>query len=95
MPTITLLPFGSVISCSEGTSILEAVHSSRHPLASSCGGEGVCDKCRVLILGGMEHLSLPQGPELRAMKERPFLPNERMSCQTTVHGDISVSTTYW
>jgi 2Fe-2S ferredoxin len=95
MPTITILPFNTSIPCAVGESILEAVHASRHPLASSCGGEGVCDKCRVLIVEGMEHVSRPQGPELRAMKERPFLPNERMSCQTTITGDISITTTYW
>ena len=95
MATITILPFNTVIPCADDESILHAVLASRHALASSCGGEGVCDKCRVLVLAGMEHLSRPRGAELRAMSERPFLPNERMACQATISGDVCITTTYW
>ena len=95
MPTITIHPFNTAIPCAIGESVLHAVHAARHPLASSCGADGVCDKCRILILDGMDHVAPPSKIERRVMRERPFSANERMACQTFIDGDVTITTTYW
>lgn len=65
------------------------------PVASSCQGDGVCGRCRIQILMGMEHLSTPNDTEKVLRERNHLLPNERISCQTTVHGDILIDTSYW
>lgn len=65
------------------------------PVASSCGGEGVCVKCLIKIIEGKENLSNEEDLETD-MKEIHDVPSGlRMSCQTTVHGDITIDTDYW
>ena len=65
------------------------------PVASSCGGEGVCCKCKIKIVSGAQHLSPPNEVELylREMNNVPL--DFRVSCQTQVAGDIEVDASYW
>lgn len=65
------------------------------PVASSCQGDGVCGRCRIQILMGMEHIS-PAGDTEKILRDRNRLQkSERISCQVTVHGDILIDTAYW
>ncbi|MCB0368604.1 MAG: (2Fe-2S)-binding protein [Bdellovibrionales bacterium] len=65
------------------------------PVASSCHGDGVCAKCRVTILKGLENV-LPESPLEASLRERNNLKeNERLSCQMKLTGDIEIDTNYW
>jgi ferredoxin len=66
------------------------------PVASSCHSKGVCSKCRVQIIAGMENLS-PETPLEKVLRERNRIPDGfRISCQTyLLHGDVTLDTTYW
>ncbi len=65
------------------------------PVASSCRGDGVCAKCRVEIVEGMKNLSRESDLEI-FLRERHGIPRaERVSCQVTVHGDVTVDASYW
>jgi ferredoxin, 2Fe-2S len=92
---IIIAPTGRVLTARDGEILFRAVRRHDHPIASSCDGEGVCDKCRVTVLAGMEHLSPPNEIELRFRQERPFGTNERLACQTIVRGDVTITTSYW
>lgn len=65
------------------------------PVASSCNGDGICGKCRIQVLSGMENLSAETELE-KILREKYHLDkNERISCQTYVLGDIRIDTRYW
>jgi|GEM_PF-2075504 len=59
--------------------LLKALRSFKIPVPFSCGGEGICTTCRVIVVKGRVTERTPLEEE-RA-KERDFLSNERLSCQ--------------
>lgn len=65
------------------------------PVASSCYGDGVCGKCRLEILQGAENLSAPNETESLLRERLNLEKGLRISCQTAVHGDITVDASYW
>ena len=65
------------------------------PVASSCSGDGVCAKCKVIVIEGMENLS-PENETESFLRESKGIPkDQRISCQVQVLGDITIDTTYW
>ncbi len=65
------------------------------PVASSCYGEGVCAKCRLIVVEGPQNLS-PENETEVFLKESNKIPNEmRISCQVQVLGPITIDATYW
>ena len=78
-----------------GTTILAAANQAEVPLGQSCSGDGTCGWCRVTILSGAEHLGSPSPLERKLRESGHHLPDERVACLATVHGDILVTTTYW
>ena len=48
---------GRVVSATEGESVYEALKNNGIYLVASCGGKGVCGKCRVKILGGRSRVA--------------------------------------
>lgn len=78
-----------------GSNLMTAVMNSGAPVASSCHGEGVCAKCRLEIIDGMQNLSNSNETELY-LKERNKLGSAvRISCQTLVLGDVTIDASYW
>ncbi|HEX7705964.1 MAG TPA: 2Fe-2S iron-sulfur cluster-binding protein [Thermoanaerobaculia bacterium] len=75
--------------------VLDVARRAGAPLGNSCGGVGVCTRCRVTVVGGEEHLSPPTTIELRFGSANGFGSNERMACQAVVRGDCEVTTSYW
>lgn len=65
------------------------------PVASSCDGDGVCAKCKIVILEGAENLSKPNETEEFLKETNNLDKNVRISCQTEVLGDITVHASYW
>ena len=41
-----------------GANLMNSLKEKNIPVASSCGGEGVCTKCKVIILKGKTSLSI-------------------------------------
>jgi ferredoxin len=75
--------------------VLDVARRAGAPLGNSCGGVGVCTRCRVTVVEGEESLSPPTAIELRFGSANGFGSNERMACQAVVRGDCVVTTTYW
>ena len=93
--TVRFEPSGRTISVEPGTLLLDAARGAGLPVAQSCGGVAICSWCKMQILEGEEHLSAVEPPEERLMRRQSFKPQERASCQAEVHGDVTVTTTYW
>ena len=78
-----------------GENLFRALRRHGQPIASSCGGDGVCDKCRRAVIDGMQNLSAPGDIENSFRAQRPFTADERMACRVFVHGDVTITTGYW
>ena len=86
---------GSQAAARENETLLDVARRAGVPLGNSCGGVGVCARCKVRVVSGAEHLSAPTSIELRFGPARGFKEDERMACQAVVTGDCTVTTTYW
>ena len=90
---MTFTPLARSAAAKENESILDVARRLSVPLANSCGGVGVCARCRVRIVAGAENLTAPTSVETRF--NRGFGEDERMACQAVVGGDCEVTTSYW
>jgi ferredoxin, 2Fe-2S len=96
VPTISFAKKNrSDISCQVGDNLMKTLLKFDVPVASSCGGDGVCAKCRIKIVIGKENLSQPSELELRLLSKSFGNDEDRISCQTQVIGDITIDAGYW
>ena len=84
--TITFLhPQATKIEVNKGRDLLSAAVAAGVHINSSCGGDGVCGRCKVIIKKGQ----IKTEPSGRiSMKERQ--KGYVLACQTTVHSDVEV-----
>jgi 2Fe-2S ferredoxin len=54
------------------------------PVASSCGGDAVCGKCRVTVVAGSELLTQIGADEASVIQRLGLEANERVSCQVAL-----------
>jgi ferredoxin len=92
---VTFTPLGRAAAAKENESILDVARRAAVPLGNSCGGVGVCTRCKVRVVNGAENLSPATSIETRFGQARGFAEDERMACQAVVLGDCEVTTTYW
>ncbi len=83
--TITFLPHERVITVSSGESLIRAALQAGVHINASCGGEGVCGKCRVLVEKG----TVAGGTSERLSKE-DIDKGYRLACLVKVSEDITV-----
>ncbi len=76
-------------------SLFQILRKNDIPVASSCLGDGVCGKCRLKIEAGIENLSPVEPLEAKLIEKYQLLPSQRISCQCSVHGDVTVTSSYW
>ena len=95
MPLIKFVKKWPELNVEQGANLMKSLLLAGMPVASSCHGDGVCSKCRIQILSGMENLS-PINVTEEVLRDRLKVPKDvRISCQTQVLGDITVDTSYW
>lgn len=92
---VTFTPLGREGAARDDETILDVARRSSIPLGNSCGGVGICARCKVRVLAGAENLTPPTAIELRFGTARGFAEDERMACQAVVRGACEVTTTYW
>lgn len=56
----------------------------------ACGAKGRCTTCKARVLDGMSHLSERTNPEVQYLKLNKLRENERLTCQVTVLGDVTI-----
>jgi 2Fe-2S ferredoxin len=95
MPQISFKKPRPPLEVRTGANLMRALLDGGLPVASSCGGEGICGKCRIQILSGGENLTRPTPLESKRAEKDMLASDERISCQTRIRGDIRVDTTYW
>lgn len=83
--TIVFQPFGRQASVSGNTTLLDAARQAGIPLRSSCGGEGTCGKCRVVVRKGRVDAS-PSAALTDAELEQGYV----LACQARPLEDLEV-----
>lgn len=83
--TVSFLPHSREIQVPDGTVLIRAAMEAGVHINASCGGEGVCGKCRVIVESGevAGGISEQLNPEDR---EKGY----RLACKATVTGDVTV-----
>ncbi len=83
--TVTFLPHGTTISVPAGTSLIEAALEAGVHINASCGGEGVCGKCRVRLESGAV-----QGGITERLSADEVGAGYRLACRSIVEADVTV-----
>lgn len=88
MPKITFIigKDQKVVDSPLDQTILQAAQAGSVPMESACGGNGFCQTCKCRIKEGAENLS-PSNDREEAMG---ITGDERLGCQATVQGDVTV-----
>ncbi|MFM2173788.1 MAG: hypothetical protein RLZZ54_1715 [Cyanobacteriota bacterium] len=96
VPTIRFEQEGQQVGCIEGANLRKAaIDAGINPYKglnnlNNCGGVGQCGTCVVEVVEGMQNLSPRSDVEQVYLADRPA--NYRLSCRTSVNGDVTVRT---
>jgi uncharacterized 2Fe-2S/4Fe-4S cluster protein (DUF4445 family) len=82
---VTFLPFERVQAVAPGESLIRAALQAGVHINASCGGEGVCGKCRVLLEKGEVDGGLSE-----RLKPEESDKGYRLACLSKVTGDVVV-----
>jgi uncharacterized 2Fe-2S/4Fe-4S cluster protein (DUF4445 family) len=85
MYRIRFLPHNKEISVAEGQPLIRAAMEAGVHVNASCGGEGVCGKCRVIIEAGSIEGGITE--KLSADEQKKGL---RLACQSLITSDLTV-----
>ena len=95
MPWIHFVKNIQAFEVEDGANLMHSLLEKGIPVASSCGGDGICAKCKVEIVEGESNIAKEEIKET-ILKDRLRIPKKfRLSCQVKIHGDIKVDTPYW
>jgi len=64
-----------------GESLLKLARRNNLPIGHSCGGNGTCGTCRVVIKSPLSHLPARNEVEAEMARDRGFDSCERLACQ--------------
>jgi ferredoxin len=87
---LTLKPTGVVLDIEEGKNVLELLREKDIYIKSSCGGHATCNDCIIKIVSGEDNLSPSPFPELKLLGNVFHITKERMACQLSVTGDVTI-----
>ena len=83
--TVRFLPHNRQIEVEEGQTLIRAAMEAGVHVNASCGGEGVCGKCRVIIEEG----AVAEGLSER-LSEEDVRKGYRLACRSRITGDVVV-----
>jgi len=82
---VIFFPDNKTVEVAKDTTILSAGFSAGVYINSSCGGEGVCGRCKIIVRSG-KVIAQPNGAVSLEEKRRHVY----LACLTTVHSDVEV-----
>jgi len=78
---VTFLPWGKTAYVLPGTRLLEAAVSAGIVIDQPCGGEGICGKCRVMVVRGACE---PTSAEQKTLTPDELAAGWRLACQASI-----------
>ena len=88
--TISNLNNKQVVSHNNSKTVLSIMHENFIDWMHACGGKGRCTTCKMKIIEGYDQISLLSDFEEKMRKVRRLAANERLACQCSASGDITV-----
>jgi len=82
---VSFLPHNKTIEVQDGENLIRAAMEAGVHINASCGGEGVCGKCRVII----EHGDVKDGISER-LKPEDLEKGYRLACKSLINQDVSI-----
>ena len=82
---VNFLPDNKTISVEKDKTILSAAISAGVYINSTCGGDGVCGRCKVIVKKGQVN---SQSSGVISLEEKKN--NIHLACSTTIHSDLEV-----
>lgn len=82
---VLFLPDNKTVETEENRTILSAAISAGIYINSSCGGDGVCGRCKVILKKG-KVVTLPTGRVSQEEKKRGV----HLACLATIHSDLEI-----
>ena len=83
--TVKFLPYDIISEIEDGDTVIRAALEAGVHVNASCGGEGVCGKCRVMIEEGVVEGGISE--KLSAEDQEK---GYRLACQAVVKSDLAV-----
>ena len=83
-----------VLEIDSTKSLMQNLVEKSIPVASSCGGDGICGKCKMKVITPGE-LPLASDLERETLNKNQADPGERLSCQLFLEDNALVETSYW
>jgi ferredoxin, 2Fe-2S len=88
--TLLIAENDALIEFSMGDNLLDTLNANKVGISQSCGGNGSCTTCAVLVLEGADSVGPRSEIELERALERGFAPNERLACQIQLCESIKI-----
>lgn len=88
MLKVTFLPSNYEIKIPAGTTILEAAANAGVPIDGSCGGKGICGKCRIKVISGNAG-ERPESEQVHLTADQ-LAEGWALSCQRPVLSDLFI-----
>ena len=82
---ILFLPHNKEITVQDGGSLIRAAMEAGVHINASCGGEGICGKCRVIIEEGNI-----EGGITEKLSDADIKKGYRLACKAIVRGNVTV-----
>lgn len=81
-------PIGKRVDIPPGSTLLDASRLAGVGLASVCGGEGTCGRCRVVVMSGV--VSPPVDADRRFLSQIELNSGQRLACRCQIQSDVKV-----
>ena len=88
--TLLIAENDAPIEFSVGDNLLDTLNANKVGISQSCGGNGSCTTCTVLVVEGTDSVGPRTDIELERALERGFKENERLACQTALCDDLKI-----
>ncbi|MDR2018435.1 MAG: ASKHA domain-containing protein [Syntrophobacterales bacterium] len=82
---VKFFPMETMFSAAESDNLLDVAMRSGVHINASCGGNGTCGKCRIMLREGDVN-----SPSHRTITPEDYGNGVRLACMTAIHGDIAV-----
>lgn len=80
--TLKIIGQNQIISFKAEENLLDVLNANNISINQSCGANGSCTTCRVIVHSQKENFSSRSEIEIERAEERSFAENERLACQT-------------
>ncbi len=82
---VTFLPMDRVFQVEDGDNLLEAAMRAGVHINASCGGNGACGKCKVVVREGNLF-----SPPHQAISPEEYEKGVRLACRSVIHSDVTI-----